>query len=236
MFFFFCSLERFRFLSLFAFIHFSLWSVGTAKSTIRQVFIFCWLSLGCLDVWPRLRWSVCISKSQRILCVSFSRMDSWFCLYHLLVWSNLILHFPHPVVSSLILFLSKFTAFAYDTSDRVVSIYIWSTSAILLRLVYTCLDIVLMALFCVSIRRESVSLLRYPPRFFLVIPKFSRVSFCLFVTWNVHTVVLLPIFVFWLFLFSWCLCWLYCFWLLLFYYFESFYHFTLLRVIIILLF
>ena len=36
----------------------------------------------------RIRWSVCISKSQRVLCVSFSRTDSGLCIYHLFVWSN----------------------------------------------------------------------------------------------------------------------------------------------------
>ena len=41
--------------------------------------------------------------------------------------------------------------------------------------------------------------------------KFSCVRFRLFVAWGVHTVVFLPIFVFWLFLFHWFLCCLYCF-------------------------
>ena len=36
-----------------------------------------------------IRWSVCISKPQRSLCVSFSRTDSRLCVYHLFVWSNL---------------------------------------------------------------------------------------------------------------------------------------------------
>ena len=34
------------------------------------------------------RWSVCISKCQRSLCVSFSRRESGLCIYHLYVWSN----------------------------------------------------------------------------------------------------------------------------------------------------
>ena len=33
-------------------------------------------------------WSVCISKSQKSLCVPFSRTDSGLCIYHLFVWSN----------------------------------------------------------------------------------------------------------------------------------------------------
>ena len=37
--------------------------------------------------------SVCISKSQKILCISFSWIYSDLCIYHLLVWSNLnLLH------------------------------------------------------------------------------------------------------------------------------------------------
>ena len=35
-----------------------------------------------------VRGSVSISKFQRILCVSFSRVDSELCTYHLFVWSN----------------------------------------------------------------------------------------------------------------------------------------------------
>ena len=41
--------------------------------------------------------------------------------------------------------------------------------------------------------------------------KFSRMIFCLFVAWNIQRVVFLPIFVFWWFLFCWCLCCLF-FW------------------------
>ena len=32
---------------------------------------------------PEIRWSVFNSKSQRIVCFSFSRMDSGLCIYHL---------------------------------------------------------------------------------------------------------------------------------------------------------
>ena len=42
---------------------------------------------GLLD---KIRWSVCFSESQRILCDSFSRTDSSLCKYHLAVWSNFI--------------------------------------------------------------------------------------------------------------------------------------------------
>ena len=37
-----------------------------------------------------IRWSVCMSKSHRSLCVSFSRTGAaGLCIYHLFVWSNL---------------------------------------------------------------------------------------------------------------------------------------------------
>ena len=36
-----------------------------------------------------IRWSVCMSKSHRSLCVTFSRTDAGLCIYHLSVWSNL---------------------------------------------------------------------------------------------------------------------------------------------------
>ena len=43
-----------------------------------------------------IRRPVCVSKSQRILCVSFSRTDSGWYIYHLVVWSNSnLLHNSH---------------------------------------------------------------------------------------------------------------------------------------------
>ena len=58
-----------------------------------------------------IKQSVCISKSLRSLCISFSRTDSGLCIYHWFVWSNFnFLHnsqwinLAHPDVSSLILF------------------------------------------------------------------------------------------------------------------------------------
>ena len=35
-----------------------------------------------------IKWSVCMLKSQRSLCVSFSRTGAWLFIYHLFVWSN----------------------------------------------------------------------------------------------------------------------------------------------------
>ena len=57
-------------------------------------------------------WSVCISKSQRSLCVSFSRSDVWSCIYYMFVWSNLsFLHNPQwiPLPTQLCVVLHSFS-------------------------------------------------------------------------------------------------------------------------------
>ena len=87
--FFFISLARSRYLSFFSIsFSFILWSAGTAKSTILQILFFLLITIksGLLaEIW----WSVCMSKSHRSLCVSFSRTGVGLCIYHLFVWSNL---------------------------------------------------------------------------------------------------------------------------------------------------
>ena len=106
---FFNSLARSRYLSFFLFsFNFTLRSARTAKSTILQVLSFLLIIIrsGCL---VEIRWSVCISKSQRSLCVSFSRKDAGLCTNHLLVWSNLnFLHSSQwitlPIQSCLVLY------------------------------------------------------------------------------------------------------------------------------------
>ena len=72
--------SRFRYLSFFLLsFNLTLWSAGPAKSTIWQVsFFFFFLTIIRPDHMAKIRWSVCISKSQRSLYVSFSRMG---CAY-----------------------------------------------------------------------------------------------------------------------------------------------------------
>ena len=41
------------------------------------------------DLLAGIRWSVCMLKSHKSLCVAFSRTGAGLCIYHLLVWSNL---------------------------------------------------------------------------------------------------------------------------------------------------
>ena len=85
---FFNSLARSRCLSFFShsFI-FILWSAGTAKSTILQILFFLLIIIRS-GLLAGIRWSVCMLKSHRSLCVSFSRTGAELYIYHLLVWSN----------------------------------------------------------------------------------------------------------------------------------------------------
>ena len=50
------------------------------------ILFFSWLSLG-LVIWPILG-DPFVSQNLRSLCLSFSKTDSWLCIYHLFVWSN----------------------------------------------------------------------------------------------------------------------------------------------------
>ena len=54
-------------------------------------FFCCWLLYGPV---VEIRRSVYILKSQRILCVSFSRRDAWLCIYDLFVEFKVLAQFP----------------------------------------------------------------------------------------------------------------------------------------------
>ena len=103
---FFSSQAKFTYLSLFSLsFSFTLWSAGTAKSTIRQVLFFFFFFFFLFTITrsgrlAKIKWSDRISKSQRILCISFSRTDSGLCIYHLIIRLNF--NFLH--ISQLITF------------------------------------------------------------------------------------------------------------------------------------
>ena len=71
---------------------FTVWSAGTAKSTIQQVLFFFLFSFFFFFFFSliftrygrlaKISWSICISKSQRSLSVSFSRTDIGLNIYH----------------------------------------------------------------------------------------------------------------------------------------------------------
>ena len=86
---FFNFLARSRYLPFFSYsFSFILWSAGTAKSTILPVFFFLLIIIKS-GLLAGIRWSVCMLKSHRSLCVAFSRTVVGLCIYHLFVWSNL---------------------------------------------------------------------------------------------------------------------------------------------------
>ena len=162
---FFNSLARSRYLSFFAHsFRFILWSAGTAKSTILQSLFFLLIIIRS-GLLAGIRWSVCMLKSHRSLWVSFSRTDDGLCIYYLLVWSNLnFLHISQwitlPTQSCLALY-------SYCT-NLLHSLIMWlivsSLSPHSLNLLFCCVlsILALIWLSCAAVRRDSVSLLKFP--------------------------------------------------------------------------
>ena len=79
---FFISLTRLRYLSFFSLsFRFILWSARTAKSTILQI-LFLLLIIMRSGLLAGIRWSVCMLKSHRSLCESFSRTGAGYYYYY----------------------------------------------------------------------------------------------------------------------------------------------------------
>ena len=167
---FFSSLARSRYLSFFSHsFSFILWSAGTAKSTILQVLFFLLINIKS-GLLAEIRWSVCMPKSQRSLCVSFSRTGAGLCIYHLFVWSNLnFLHISQwitlPTQSCLVLYsfcanlLHSLIMWLMVSSLLPHSLHLqfcWVLSILAL------MGLVLTALSCAAIWRDSASLLKFP--------------------------------------------------------------------------
>ena len=160
-----------------------MWSAGTAKSAIRQVlylslffffFFFFWLSQS-LIVWLGLG-DLFISQNSCELYASHSpRTDSGLCIYHLFAWSNGSLS-------------EKYLRERYE-SPYPVSYGLNSTTTVLLG-EWLWHQITYKGWYAIKQRNRNRTLS------FLAMSKFSRVRFCLFVAWNVHAIVFLPIFVF----------------------------------------
>ena len=113
-----------------------------------------------------IRWSVCMLKSHRSLCESFSKTGAGLFTYHLFVWSNWnVLHISHwitlPTQSCLALY-----SFCANLLHSLMWLIVSSLSPhslfccvlSILALIW----LVLMALSCAAIRMDSVSLLRFP--------------------------------------------------------------------------
>ena len=164
---FFNSLTRSRHLSFFSLsFRFILWSTGTSKSTILQVLFFLLIIIRS----GLLRRSVCMLKSHRSLCVSFSRTGAGLCIYHLLVWSNLnFLHISQWITLPTQSCLALYSFLANLLHSLIMWLIVSPLFLHSLHLLFCCvlsflvlIWLVLMALFCAATRRDSVSLLRFP--------------------------------------------------------------------------
>ena len=96
----------------FCFLWFSFCGPPGWQSPLFGRFSFLCFTLTWSGLLARIRWSVCISKSQRILWVSFSSTDFGLFIHHLVEWTNFsFLHnsqwfiFPPSCVLSYTLFL-----------------------------------------------------------------------------------------------------------------------------------
>ena len=164
---FFNSLARSKYLSLFWHsFNFTIWSAGTESSQFCK---FSFLIIIKSDRLAGIRGSVCIWKSQRSLCITFSRADAGLCIYHLFVWLNF--NFLHnsqwitlPTKSCLVLY-----SFCANLLHLLIMwLIVSSLSPHNLHLLFCCvwsiltlIWLVLMVLFCAAIWRDSVSLLRF---------------------------------------------------------------------------
>ena len=167
---FFNSLARSRYLSFFSHsFSFILWLAATEKLTILQILFFLLIIIRS-GLLAEIRWSVCMSKSYRSLCVSFSRTGAVLCIYHLFVWSNLnFLYISQLITLPTQPFLVLYSFCANLLHSIIMWLIISSLSPYSLHLLFcwvlfilTFIWLVLMALFCTAIRRDSLSLLKFP--------------------------------------------------------------------------
>ena len=148
---------------------FILWSAGTAKSTILQI-LFLLLVIMRFGLLAGIKWSVCMLKSHRSLCESFSRTGAGLCIYHLFVWSNWnFLHISQWITLPTQSCLALYSFCANLLHSLIMWLIVSSLSPHSLHLLFCCvlsilalIWFVLMALSCAAIRRDSVSLLRFP--------------------------------------------------------------------------
>ena len=77
-----CKVQVHSIFSLFQF-HYVVSHDSKVHNTASSLFLLLIIRSNRL---AEFRWSVCISKSQRILCVSFSWIDSGLCIYCSFVW------------------------------------------------------------------------------------------------------------------------------------------------------
>ena len=163
---FFNSLARSRYLSFFSlFFRFILWSAGTAKSIILQIFFFLLIIMRS-GLLTGIKWSVCMLKSHRSLCVSFSMTGTGLCIYHLFVWLNW--NFLHISPWTTLRTQSCLALYSF-CANLLYSLIMWlivsSLSPHSLHLLFCCVLSILALIWLVlmvAMRRDSVFLLKFP--------------------------------------------------------------------------
>ena len=159
--FFFSSVIRSKYLSL----HFLWFSIS--GPLWRQCSLFGWfsffffflLTISSPVLLVGIRWSVCISKSQRSLCISFSKTNFVLCIYHLVLWSiysflhsSLWITFPTQLCLVLYFFVLlcciRFIIL-FRSPHNLKLLFCWVLSIFALTL------LVLMTLFCAAIWKDS---------------------------------------------------------------------------------
>ena len=102
--------------------------------------------------------------------MSFFRTGAGLCIYHLLAWSNLdFLHISQWITLPTQSYLALYSVCANLLHSLIMWLMVSSMSPHSLHLLFCCvlsilawIWLVLMALFCAAIRRDSVSLLKFP--------------------------------------------------------------------------
>ena len=147
----------------------SVLSCGLPRQQSRQ---FCKFSFFLLFIIIKsglltgIRWSVCILKFHRSLCVAFFRTGAGLCIYHLLVWSNFnFSHISQWITLPTQSFLALYSLCANLLHSLIIWLMVSSLSPHSLHLLFcwvlsilAFIWLVLMALSCAAIRRDSVSL------------------------------------------------------------------------------
>ena len=92
----FSFLARSKYLFIFSLSFISFYGLMKQQKLQDDKFFWggCYLKLGVAEIW----YSVCIWKSQRILCVSLSRIDSGLYIYHLVASSDFILLYNSQLI------------------------------------------------------------------------------------------------------------------------------------------
>ena len=158
---------------IFLFTFLQIYSVVRRENKVdnfTNFFFFLLLIIMRSGLLAGIKWSVCMLKSHRSLCVLFSRTGARLCIYHLFVWSNwnfLLISQWTTLPTQSCLALYSFCANLLDS--LIMWLIVSSLSPHSLHLLFCCvlsilalIWLVLMALSCAAIRRDSVSLLKFP--------------------------------------------------------------------------